>query len=171
MQFWAARNLYPGQFVPLAFTRQNPSLIRKVHPNAPLLKGWPAYVSDMLVTNGFGNYDLRLRLSQLKQQLKTVIDFQLELNIHEGGMTKEQAVQYMTRRGFQTAYEAELKWNRILLKPCDAAYAYIGLQEINDMEKDYKKLKGDAFNEKEFLQKLLSFGALPVRYLKTAMAQ
>jgi uncharacterized protein (DUF885 family) len=171
LQFWAARNLYPGQFVPIAFTRQNPSLVRKIYPNAPLIKGWPAYVSDMLTTNGFGNYDLRLRLSQLKQQLKTVIDFQLELNIHEGGMTKEQAIQYMTRRGFQTPFEAELKWNRILLKPCEAAYTFIGLQEINDMEKDYKKLKGDAFNEKEFLQKLLSFGALPIRYLKTAMAQ
>ena len=34
--------------------------------------------------------------------LKTVIDFQLELNIHQGGMTKEQAVNYMVRMGFQT---------------------------------------------------------------------
>jgi hypothetical protein len=171
LQFWTSRNIYPGQFAPLFFTRQYPSLIRKIYPNMPLLKGWPAFVTDFLMINGYGNYDLRLRLNQLKQQLKVVIDFQLELNIHEGGMTKEQAVQYMTNGGFQTDMEAELKWNQILLKPCDAAYAYIGLQEINDMEKDYRKAKGDSFSEKEFLQKLLSFGALPIRYLKTAMAQ
>jgi len=42
---------------------------------------------------------------------------------------------------------------------------------IIDMQKDYRKLKGDAYNDKEFLQKLLSFGAMPIRYLKTAMAQ
>jgi hypothetical protein len=171
LQFYAARHLYPGSFVPMFFTQKNSSLLRKIYPNLPLLKGWPAYVSDILIVNGFGNYDLRLRLNQLKQQLKTVIDFQLELNIHEGGMTKEQAIQYMTAGGFQTKTEAELKWNRILLKPCDSAYAYIGLQEIIDMEKDYKKLRGDAFNEKEFLRKLLSFGALPIRNLKAAMTQ
>jgi hypothetical protein len=34
------------------------------------------------------------------------------------------------------------------------------------MEKEYKNLKGDAFSKKEFLQKLLSYGALPIRHLK-----
>ncbi len=68
--------------------------------------------------------------------LKTVIDFQLELNIHQGGMTKEQAINYMIRTGFQTEIEAERKWNQILLNPGDAALTYIGYQEILDMEKD-----------------------------------
>ncbi len=171
LNFLAVRNIHPGQFVPLYFTRQHPSLIRRMFPSMPLIKGWPLYVEEMLIYSGFGNYDLRLRLNQLKLQLKTVMDFILELNIHQGGMTKEQAVQYMTRGGFQTQPEAERKWNRILLKPCDAAYAYIGIQEIWDMEKDYKKLKGDAFSQKEFLQKLLSHGGLPIRHLKAKMSQ
>jgi uncharacterized protein (DUF885 family) len=72
----------------------------------------------------------------------------------------------MTRGGFQTQAEAERKWNRIILKPVDCAYTYIGFQEILDMEKEYKNLKGDSFSKKEFLQKLLSYGALPIRHLK-----
>ena len=171
LNFFVARNIYPGPFAPLFFTQQNSSVIRKLYPNMPLIKGWPSYVTDLLVANGFGNYDLRLRLNQLKFQLKTVIDFLLELNIHEGSQTKEDAIKYMVNGGFQTEGEAEQNWNRILLKPGDAAYAYIGLQEIIDMQKDYRKLKGDAFTEKEFLEKLLSFGALPIRHLKAAMAQ
>lgn len=171
LYFLTVRNIYPGQFVPLYFTRQHPSLIRRMFPSMPLVKGWPLYVEEMLIYSGFGNYDLRLRLNQLKLQLKTVIDFQIELNIHQGGMTKEQAIQYMTRGGFQAQPEAERKWNRILLKPGDSSYAYIGIQEIWDMEKDYKKLKGEAFSQKEFLQKLLSFGGLPIRHLKTKMSQ
>jgi len=169
--FWTVRNIFPGLFVPTAFTQKNSSLIRKIYPSLPIYKGWPAYVEEMLINAGFGSYDLRLRLNQLKSQLKIVMDFNLELNIHEGGMTKEQAVQYLTRGGFQTPQEAEMKWNRILLKPCDTAYAYIGLQEIYDMEKDYRKLKGDAFSKKDFLQKLLSFGNLSLRQLKLKMAQ
>lgn len=171
LSFLICRYIYPGPFVPLFFTQKNPSVLRKLYPNLPLLRGWPSYVADLLVADGYGNYDLRLRLNQLKFQLKTVIDFLLELNIHQGSQTKEDAVKYMMSGGFQTQVEAEQNWNRILLKPCDAAYAYIGLQEIIDIQKDYKKLKGDAYNEKDFLQKLLSFGALPIRYLKAALAQ
>jgi hypothetical protein len=169
--FWAVRSIYPGSFVPTFFTQKSGSLLRKLYPNMPLLKGWPVYVEEMLIYGGFGNYDLRQRLNQIKSQLKIVMDFQLELNIHQAGMTKEQAISYMTKRGFQTPAEAESKWNRILLNPCDAAYPYIGIQEIRDIEKDYKKMKGEAFSQKEFLQKLLSYGALPIRHLKAKLAQ
>ncbi len=169
--FWAVRNIYPGHFIPLYFAQKYPSLARKIFPNMPLVKGWPVYVEGMLINSGFGSWDLRLRLSQLKSQLKIVMDFNLELNIHQGGMTKEQAIQYMTRGGFQTQAEAERKWNSILLRPGDAVYPYVGIQEIWDIEKDYRRLKGDAFSQKEFLQKLLSYGALPIRQLKSKLAQ
>jgi hypothetical protein len=169
--FWTVRQIYPGTFVPTFFTQKSGTLMRKLYPNAPLLRGWPVYVEEMLVYGGFGNYDLRQRLNQIKSQLKIVMDFQLELNIHQAGMTKEQAISYMTKRGFQTPAEAESKWNHILLNPCDAAYPYIGIEEIWDIEKDYKKIKGEAFSQKEFLQRLLSYGALPIRYLKTKLVQ
>ena len=169
--FWTVRQIFPGSFVPTFFTQKSGTLMRKLYPNAPLLRGWPAYVEEMLIYGGFGNYDLRQRLNQIKSQLKIVMDFQLELNIHQAGMTKEQAISYMTKRGFQTPAEAESKWNRILLNPCNAAYTYIGIQEIWDIEKDYKKLKGETFSQKEFLQRLLSYGALPIRHLKAKLAQ
>jgi len=165
------QKVFPGNFVPALAARKDPSLVKKLFPNQALLKGWPVYTEEMFLYAGFGNYDLRLRLSQLKRALKTVMDFNLELNIHQGGMTKEQAVNYMTRVGFQSEGEAERKWNHIILNPGEAALAYIGFQEILDLEKDYKKLKGEAFNQKEFLRKLVSHGAMPLRALKAKIAQ
>ena len=166
LYFWIVRKAYPGQFVPLFYTRKNPSLVRNLYPNMPLIKGWPVHLEEELIFKGFGNYDLRLRLNQLKLLLKAVMDFKIELNIHQGSMTKEMAVAYMTRGGFQTQAEAERKWSRIILKPVDSAVTYVGFQEILDMEKEYKNLKGKAFSKKEFLAKLLSYGALPIRHLK-----
>ena len=81
-------------------------------------------------------------------------------------MTKDQAMRVMTLNGFQTQAEAERKWNSIILNPCDAAFSYVGYQEILDMEKQYKGLKGESFSKKEFSDKLLSYGALPLRHLK-----
>ena len=171
LYFWTVRKIYPGPFVPFFYTKKYASSVRNLYPNMPLIKGWPIYIEDMLVNSGFGNYDLRLRLNQLKMYLRAVIDFQLDFNIHEGGMTKEQAIAYMTRGGFQTQVEAENKWNRILLNPGACAVPYVGIQEIMDMEKEYKQVKGDAFSQKEFLQKLLSYGALPIRYLKAKILE
>lgn len=171
LPFWTIRNVFPGQYVPLLDTRKNASLVRKLYPNLPLIKGWPVLIDEMLVYLGYGNYDLRIRLNQLKMRLRTVIDFIVDFNVHQGSWTKEDAVNYMTREGFQTQAEAERKWNYVILNPGDAAYAYVGMQEYLDMEKEYRQLKGDSFSKKEFLSKLLSYGALPLRYLKRKMME
>jgi len=34
------------------------------------------------------------------------------------------------------------------------------------MEKNYKQKAGDSYSQKEFLAKVLSYGMLPLRYLK-----
>ncbi|MEE9390048.1 MAG: DUF885 family protein, partial [Candidatus Aminicenantaceae bacterium] len=166
LYFWTVRRVYPGEFIPLSQTGKHPSLIRKLYPNKALIKSWPITYEELLVTSGFGNYDLRLRLNQLKNLLKTVLDFQLDINVHQGGMTKDQAMRIMTINGFQTQAEAERKWNSIILNPGDALFSYVGYQEILDMEKQYKNLNGESFSKKEFMDKLLSYGALPLRRLK-----
>jgi uncharacterized protein (DUF885 family) len=129
------------------------------------------YLEEMLVQAGYGNFDLRMRLNQLKLLLKTVIDFQMDINVHEGTFTKEKVMEYMMRGGFMSQAEAERRWNMIVLNPGEAALTYIGYQEILDLEKEYRKLKGNAFNAKEFLQKLLSYGAVPFRTLKAKLTQ
>jgi len=166
LPFYATRTIYPGLFVPTYLSFQHASLVQKLYPNQPLLKGWPIFVEEMLVYNGFGNYDLRLRLNQLKYKLKAVIDFLLEFNIHEGGMTKEQAISYMMRGGFQSKVEAERNWDRIALLPGEGVYAYVGFQELLELEKQYRQLKGADYSRKEFLEKVLSFGPIHLRQLK-----
>ncbi len=166
LYFYTIHKIYPGTFVPSFYVSQNASLLTKLYPSMPLIRGWSIPLEEKLLFAGFKNYDLKLRFNQLKYMLRIVTDFVAEFQIHEGTWTKEDAVNYMMRVGFQTEAEAERKWNRILLLPGDAAYAYVGMQEILDMEKEYKQLKGDSFSQKEFYKELLSHGALPLRHLK-----
>ncbi|MBN1272199.1 MAG: DUF885 family protein [Candidatus Aminicenantes bacterium] len=164
--FWTIRYIFPGTFMPFTVTRSKSSLVQKMYPNETLMAAWPVYVEEMFILSGFGKFDLRLRLNQLKLLLRAVIDFQMELNIHQSGMDKERVVNYMVRSGFQSQLEAEKKYESILLNPGKAALAYVGYQEILDMEKRAKSSLGDSFNQKEFLNKLLSFGMIPIRNLK-----
>ncbi len=168
---WTIQRVYPGTFFPMAFSRKSATLIRRLYPNQALIRGWPLYAQDMFIYAGYNNYDLKQRLNELKLKLRALIDFQLDVNVHEGSYTKEQAIRLMTTTGFQTQAEAERKWNVIVLNPAQVSYPYIGYQEILDMEMDYKNFKKEAFSQKEFLQRLVSFGPLPLRILKTKIAQ
>jgi uncharacterized protein (DUF885 family) len=101
--------------------------------------------------------------------LKAVIDFQMELNVHQGSYTKDQVVAYMTRQGFMTQAEAERKWDMIVLNPGYMVYPYMGYQEILDLEKQAKAAQGQSFSKKAFAAKLLSQGPLPFRTLRTKL--
>ncbi|MEN6312244.1 MAG: DUF885 family protein, partial [Acidobacteriota bacterium] len=171
IDFMTVQKVYPGTFAPFYFSRKDPSVIKRMSPNLALLKGWPVYAGEMLAYGGYGEYDLRMRLNQLKLMLKNVIDFQMDMNIHEGTWPKEKVMDRMMRVGFMTQAEAQRHWDQIVLNPGEASLAYIGYQEISELAKDYAKLKGAAFSQKEFLQKILSFGSVPLQALKTKLAQ
>ena len=143
----------------------------KLFPNMALTLGWPLYVERNLISAGYGDYDLRLRLAQLKLMLKNVIDFIIDLNIHQGGMTKDQVMRYLTVTGFQSEAEAERKWDYLVLNPGMGALPYIGLQEILDLEKEAQMAKGQAFDRVEFITKLISNSALPPSLLRNLVTK
>lgn len=171
LPFWTAGTIYPGYFVPAVQTHANASLIRKLFPNMPVIMGWSNLFGEQMMKSGYGNYDLSLRLNQLKFDLRLVVTFIVEFQIHQSSMEKENAVNYMKRVGFFTQSEAERVWDEILLNPLASAYAYVGLQEYKALEKEYKELKGDSYNHKDFLSEVLSHGAIPFRFLKLLILQ
>jgi len=171
IDFMTVQRIFPGTYVPTALARRDPSVIKRMAANQGLIKGWPIFLEDMFMESGYGNYDLRMRLNQLKLLLKTVLDFQMDISVHEGTYTKEKVVDTYMTKGLMPKIEAERRWNQIVLEPGDLSQPYVGYREIMSMEKDYSKLKGESFNAKDFLQKLLSYGAIPLRTLRMKLAQ
>jgi len=171
VDFMTVQRIFPGTFVPTALGRKDPSIVKRMAANQGLIKGWPIFLEDMFMETGYGNYDLRMRLNQLKLLLKTVLDFQMDISVHEGTYTKEKVIDTYVTKGYMSQVEAERRWNQIVLDPGSLSQPYIGYREILAMESDYRKLKGESFNSREFLMKLLSHGTIPLRTLKTRLAQ
>jgi hypothetical protein len=171
VDFMTVQRIFPGTFVPAFLARKDPSIVKRIAANQGLLKGWPIFLEDMFMESGYGNYDLRMRLNQLKLMLKTVLDFQMDISVHQGTYTREKVVDAFMTKGFMSKIEAERRWNQIVLNPGELSQPYIGYREIMAMENDAHKAKGESFNAKDFLQKLLSYGAIPLRTLKMKMAQ
>jgi uncharacterized protein (DUF885 family) len=171
VDFMTIQRIFPGTFVPTVLVRRDPSVVKRMAGNQGLIKGWPIFLEDMFMESGYGNYDLRMRINQLKLLLKTVLDFQMDISVHEGTYTKEKVIDTYMTKGFMSKVEAERRWNQIVLNPGELSRPYIGYREILSMEKDYSALKGASFNAKDFLQKLVSYGAIPLRTLKTKIVQ
>jgi uncharacterized protein (DUF885 family) len=171
VDFMTVRRIFPGTYEATAMTRRDTSVVKRMAANQGLIKGWPIFLDDMFMETGYGNYDLRMRLNQLKLLLKTVLDFQMDVSVHEGTYTKERVLDTYMTKGFMSKVEAERRWNQIVLTPGMLSQPYIGYCEILGMEKDYRKLKGESFNYKDFLEKLLSYGAIPLRTIRIKIAQ
>jgi len=171
IDFMTVQRIFPGTFVPTVLVRKDPSIVKRIAANKGLIDGWPIFVEDMVMEAGYGNYDLRMRLNQLKLLLKTALDFQMDISVHQGTYTKEKVLDTFMTKGFMSQVEAERRWDQIVLNPGELSTPYVGYREIMSMENDYRKLKGDAFNVKEFMQKLLDHGAIPLRKLRTLIAQ
>lgn len=156
----------PGHYVQGFYANEFPSLVSSIFSNGPFVEGWAIYSERMMVNAGYMDFDPRFELQQLKMYLRAVINSILDAKIHAGNMTKEEAIKLMTEGGFQEISEAEGKWIRALLTSTQLSTYFVGIQEILDLEKDYKEKMGEKFSQKEFNQKLLSYGSPPVRFLR-----
>ena len=100
---------YPGHYVQLEYSNRYPSKIRKILGNGPMIEGWAVYTERMMVESGFGEFDPRLKLNQLKFYLRAVINALIDQGLHFGEMDEKGALSLMIDGGFQERNEAESK--------------------------------------------------------------
>jgi uncharacterized protein (DUF885 family) len=75
----------------------------------------------------------------------------------------------MTRQTFQQEREAAGKWVRAQLTSAQLPTYFVGVQEHFDLRKAWQEKQGANFNEKAYHDKVLSFGAPPVRFVRQLM--
>ncbi len=161
----------PGHYVQGYYANQFPSIIRSIFGNGAFIEGWAMYSERIMINAGYLDYDPRMELTRLKMYLRAVINVLLDAGIHAGDMTKDEAIRLMVEEGFQERSEAEGKWVRACLTATQLSTYFVGFQEILDLEKAYRDRVGENFSQREFNQKLLSYGSPPVRFLKEIILQ
>lgn len=161
----------PGHYVQGFYDNQSPSLLSTIFGNGPFVEGWAIYSEKLMTDAGYLDNDPRMELTRLKFYLRAIINAIIDPKIHAGEMTKEEAIKLMTEEGFQELSEAEGKWVRASLTSTQLSTYFVGFQDVLDLEKAYREKTGENFSQKEFNQKLLSYGSLPVRFLKEIILQ
>jgi uncharacterized protein (DUF885 family) len=156
---------YPGHYVQLAYANRNPSLIRKVLSSGAFVEGWAVYTEQMMLDQGFGDGDLVLRLNQLKWYLRSVANAVLDYRMHCTPMTDDEAMEFLTKRAFQSEGEARLKVIRAKQSSCQLSTYFVGRTAFYRLRQQLQREQGEHFDLGRFHEAVLDQGSPPVKYL------
>jgi len=159
---------YPGHFYQAMKLRQSPSRVRASLGSASFVEGWAHYCEQMMLDEGFGGNNPKLRLAQLDAALLRLCRYVAGLRLHTSGMSYDEAVDFFMREGYQARANAEREARRGTLDPTYLVYT-LGKMQIVRLREEWQRQMGESFRLGDFHDRLLSYGMPPVRLLRMAM--
>ncbi len=165
LQILTIHEAYPGHYVQLEYANRNPSLMRRVLSSGVYVEGWAVYTEQMMLDQGYGQRDLRLRLMQLKFYLRAVVNAILDHKMHCANMTDDEAMKLMVEGAFQSEGEARLKVIRAKQSSTQLSTYFVGRMAHYRLRQAVQREMGDKFNLGKFHEAVLNEGSIPVKYL------
>lgn len=159
----------PGHYLEGAYSARYPSTLRGVLRSGLFAEGWAVYTENMMADAGYMDSDPLFRLVQLKFYLRTISNAILDQGVHVEGWSREQAMHLMTHDAFQQEREAAGKWVRTQLSSAQLPTYFVGVQEQFDTRRAVEAKLGAAFDLKAYHDRVLSYGAPPVRFVRELM--
>jgi uncharacterized protein (DUF885 family) len=164
----ATHEAYPGHYTQFLWFQNLPTKTRKLIGCGTNAEGWAHYSEQMMLDEGYGKGDLKLRLGQLQDALLRNARYIVGLQMHTGQMTFDQGVEFFVKEGYQTRPIAEKETKRGTSDPTYLVYT-LGKLEILKLREDYKKMKGARYTLGEFHDSFMKQGAAPIKIVRRAL--
>jgi uncharacterized protein (DUF885 family) len=164
----AIHEVYPGHYTQFLWLQAAPSKTRKVFYNNSNAEGWAHYTEQMMLDEGYGGHDPKLRLGQLLDALLRDARFIVGIEMHTGNMTLKQGQAFFVKEGFQVPPMAEVEARRGTSDPTYLYYT-LGKLQILKLREDYQKLRGAQFSLQEFHDRFMREGSVPMKIIRKNM--
>ncbi len=163
----AAHEAYPGHHTQNFYAKRSLNPLRAVLWNPAMAEGWAVYGEGQMVRTGWGgDKNERYAFFDARGRMVVATNLYLDVALQSGQMTDEQAVRFMVDEGFQEKATAEKKLLRAKLDSTQLAQYFLGLSEIEQLEKDQRRHLGKApFSVRAFNEALVGHGTIAVKYL------
>jgi uncharacterized protein (DUF885 family) len=164
----AIHEAYPGHYVQLLWFQQAPSKVRKLLMCGSNVEGWAHYTEQMMLDEGYGNHDPKLRLGQLLDALLRNCRYIVGIEMHTGDMTYQQGIDFFEKQGYMSRDYAERETKRGTSDPTYLVYT-LGKLEILKLRDDYHQKTGAAFNLEQFHDHFVKQGGIPIKIIRKQM--
>ncbi len=155
----------PGHNLQLLFQEQTASKVRKVVWASTLGEGWAHYCEQAVVEGGYAGADpVRTKAFYQRMALQRAARVVMDVAENDGSMSVDAATKFLTDTAFIGPEAAKIEAFRAVLGPANMfSYTY-GKLSILKLRDRVKAKEGDKFDLVRFHDRLLAFGAIPVRY-------
>jgi uncharacterized protein (DUF885 family) len=169
-QVTALHEAYPGHH--LQFSRANASRwpVRKVFTSTVLVEGWALYCEELMYEEGFYT-EPAVRFMQLMGQLWRACRVVIDASLHTGRMSPPEAVDMLAGVARLSRRNAEAEVRRYTLSPTQPMSYHMGKRELMGLRRSYRQWKGARFSLKEFHDRFLEFGGLPLPTIRDSMLE
>jgi uncharacterized protein (DUF885 family) len=163
---WAIsiHEVYPGHFLHYQHLRRVESKLRKSILFAPasFIEGWAHYSEQMMVEEGFGRDDVRVRIGQLAEALIRLCRMVVGIRLHTEDLSVEQGVRFFRDEAYMEEGSARREAERGTFDPAYVLYS-VGKLALLKLREEYRAVQGDKFSLRQFHDTLLGHGTVPFR--------
>ncbi|MBI3856645.1 MAG: DUF885 domain-containing protein [Planctomycetes bacterium] len=151
---------YPGHHLQFVYAKDIRSKIRKLNDSPLLSEGWGLYCEELANESGYYT-DKRERLMQLNWRLQRAARILLDVALHTGKMSYDDAVKFLEEKVKLNKPQAEGSVNGYTQSPTYYPTYLLGMLEIVRIREKFRAKLGDRFTLKEFHERFLAFGNVP----------
>ncbi len=144
------------------------SLARKMAHSYSTTEGWAHYTEQMMLEQGLGDGDTKLKIAQLQMALLRDCRFIAAIEMHTKGKSVDDAAQLFMKQCGSPEPEARREAYRGTRDPGYINYT-VGKLEILKLRDDYRAKMGDKFSLAEFHDRLLAAGLAPIKIIRREM--
>jgi uncharacterized protein (DUF885 family) len=152
----------PGHFLQLSIANHLSDQIRRQHEDTVFVEGWALYGEEMLMRTGLYPNDSPAQGQILRLSRYRAARIGVDVNLHTGRWTFEQAVKYFMDAGGLDREAAEGEAAGAASSPTQKISYITGKWQIMNLLGRYKDRQGDNFRLGQFHDDLIKNGSLPV---------
>ncbi len=160
---------YPGHHLQLVHASAVDSPVRKLLWNTVFCEGWALYCEQLVLDEGLSS-DPRHRVFQLKDQLWRACRVVIDVKLHTGIMTFEQAVDMLVDVAHLERPNAIGEVRRYTQSATQPMSYLMGKHQILELRAAEQRRLGGAFDLQSFHDRLLSYGTIPVALIQPTFA-
>ena len=165
MELITIHEAYPGHYIQFLYADQFPTKTRKLLSCYSNVEGWAHYTEQMMVEEGYGQGDERIRLAQLLEALLRDCRWVVGMKLHTAGMTVEEGARVFIEQGFQEPANAYEEARRGTYDPTYLAYT-LGKLQVYKLRDDYRKAKGSQYSLRAFHDDFVRQGGIPIKLVR-----
>jgi len=164
----AVHEAYPGHYEQFLWAPRYPSKTRKLIGCGTNVEGWAHYTEQMMLDEGYGGGDPKLRIGQLQDALLRDARYVAGIEMHTGNMTLAQATDFFVKEGHQTPAVAEREAQRGTSDPTYLVYT-LGKLQIMKLRADYQQKMGASYTLQQFHDEFMKQGMPPIPVVRQIM--